>query len=65
MCHDMTSLAIMAGWSALRQNVLLAPCEDCLPWTDRLGTRFLGCCLGSNQVRSVPSSCDGEWTIPL
>ncbi len=48
-----------------RQNVLLAPCGDCLPWTDRLGTRFLGRCPGSNQVRSVPTSSDERWTIPL
>ena len=46
MCHDMTGLAIMA-------------CGDCLPWTHRSGTRYLGRCLGSNQVRSVPSSSDG------
>ena len=43
----------------------MPPCGDCLPWTDRLGTRFLGRCSGSNQVRSVPSSADGGWTIPL
>ena len=36
-----------------------------LPWTDRLGTRFLGRCSGSNQVRSVPLSSGGGWTIPL
>jgi len=53
------------GWSSWRQDILLAPCGDCLPWTDRLGTRFLGRCSGSNQVRSVPSSADGGWTIPL
>ncbi len=38
---------------------------DCLPWTDRLGTRFPGRCPGSNQVRSVPSSSDARWTVPL
>ena len=31
----------------------------------RLGTRFLGRCSGSNQVRSVTPSSDGGWTIPL
>ena len=30
---------------------------------DRLGTCFLGRSSGSNQVRSVASSCDGWWTI--
>ncbi len=53
------------GWSSWRHDILLAPCGDCLPWTDRLGTRFLGRCSGSSQVRSVPSSADGGWTIPL
>jgi len=42
-----------------------APRGDCLPWTDRLGTRFLDRCLGSNQVHLVPSSSDGGRTIPL
>ena len=56
MCHDMTGLAIMAGRLGAR--------TFCLPWTDRLATRFLGRCSGTNQVRSVHSSSDGGWTIP-
>ncbi len=64
ICHDMTSLAIMAGRLGAK-TFCLPPRGDCLPWTDRLGTRFLGRCSGSKQVRSVPSSSDGGWTIPL
>ena len=39
---------------------LLVPLRE-KPWTDR----FLGRFWGSNQVRSVPSSSDGGWSIPL
>jgi len=53
------------GWASWRQYVLFALHEGCLPWTDRSGARFLGRCSGSKQVRSVPSSSDGGWTIPL
>ncbi len=58
MCHEMTSLAVGAG--RLGAKTFCMPRAGISKWTDRLGTRFLGRYLGSNQVRSVPSSFDGE-----
>ena len=56
MCQDMTGLAIMPG--RLGAGTFACPLRGLIAWTDRLGTRFLGRCSGSNQVRSVPSSFD-------
>ena len=35
------------GWSSWRQDDLLAPRGDCLPWTHRLETPFPRRCLGA------------------
>ncbi len=63
MCHDMTGLAIMPG--RLGAGTFACPLRGLIAWTDRLGTRVLARCSGSSQVRSVPSSFDGGWTLSL
>ena len=60
-CQTVTGICVMTGhsyhgWLFWRQDILLVPCGDCLPYTNRLRTHSLGRCSGSNQVRSVPSS---------
>jgi len=52
MCHDMTSLAIRA--------FRLGASTFCLPLAGIAWPSF-----GLNRVRSVPSTSDGGWTIPL
>ena len=52
MCHDMTSLAIRA--------FRLGASTFCLPLAGIVWPSF-----GLNRVRSVPSTSDGGWTIPL
>ena len=58
MCHDMTGLAIMAG--RLGDKTFCLPhARNACHGLDCLGTRVLGRCSGSSQVRSVPSSLEG------
>jgi len=63
MCHDMTGLAIMAGRLGAKTFCLPLAGIAChgLIAQERVSRPLSG----SNQVRSVPSSFDGGWTVRL